>query len=156
MAYLILAISLFLAVLLIRTAWSTGKQISAIVAVLAVALVGILWLDGVFDGNDGLLGASKGSDDERVLTGVWLEVFLYLMMVAGMVSKYFYDLFDPDKAGSFNVRKFMRPLLVSPMVFGVIYTATAEQVVGSMLLWVFAFQNGFFWQTVLDRSGKPQ
>ena len=48
----------------------------------------------------------------------------------------------------------MLPLLVSPMVFGAIYGYLRNSPI-TVITFMFAFQNGFFWKTVFGRLDKP-
>jgi len=83
----------------------------------------------------------------------WIEVGLFFSMLVGMAAKYFYDAVDAmgrRKKISFYKWQFFKPMLVSPIVFGTVY-ANIQQNTSSILLLIFAFQNGFFWQTVLNK-----
>jgi hypothetical protein len=44
--------------------------------------------------------------------------------------------------------QFIKPFLVSPMIFGAVY-AMIPETTSALLLLIFAYQNGFFWHTVL-------
>ncbi len=84
----------------------------------------------------------------------WL--FLFLTMVFGIVAKAFYDYIENNE--SFNLgwdillrREVLLPIFVSPMVFGGIYSI-AKQSPRNFGTFIFAFQNGFFWKTILGRG----
>ncbi|GAK61686.1 hypothetical protein U27_01587 [Candidatus Vecturithrix granuli] len=51
----------------------------------------------------------------------------------------------------FQKWQLFKPILVSPLVFGVIYGSMDENM-PIILLLIFAFQNGFFWQTVMNKQ----
>ncbi len=81
----------------------------------------------------------------------------FLFMVFGIVAKDTFDFFTRIR-GRFSLRAFAKslvvPLVVSPIVFlGIVRNvdllpanATSS---GMLALFLFAFQNGFFWQDVL-------
>ncbi len=87
---------------------------------------------------------------------------LFGFMILGMLAKVAFDVATavgrtPWKA---RARAGVVPLVVSPIVFlGIMRAAdaTAAATVGSFIsVACFAFQNGFFWHTVFDRSaGAP-
>jgi hypothetical protein len=79
----------------------------------------------------------------------WIEIGLYFVMVAGMASKYVYSWSETRK--KFKIRSLLRPICVSPIVFGYVYTQI--DAISSLLpLFILAFQNGFFWQTILGQK----
>ncbi len=69
-------------------------------------------------------------------------------MIAGMMGKHFFDAIGEGNTLRFQKWQFIKPIFISPMVFGVIYGAIDEST-SLVLLFIFAFQNGFFWQTAL-------
>lgn len=81
---------------------------------------------------------------------------LFIAMLLGMIAKALFDLLDDNKP---SWREHMRhgamAIVVSPIVF--LGFITAGQFNSSsqtfLVLALFAFQNGFFWQTVLKRHG---
>jgi len=81
---------------------------------------------------------------------------LFIVMVLGMLAKAVVDWLDEPSRSSLvlHVRSGMIAILVSPIVFlgflnaGQFSVSTQAYVV----LMLLAFQNGFFWQTVLKRS----
>ena len=50
-----------------------------------------------------------------------------------------------------NSTAFLMAIIVSPIVFFAIYNSTA-QVPDNIVALLLSFQNGFFWQTVLEKS----
>ncbi len=72
---------------------------------------------------------------------------LMLCMLAGMLGKYLWDATASGSFGSPRLVELLRPILVSPIVFGVLWAAAKDQP-PNLLGYVAAFQNGFFWQTV--------
>lgn len=81
---------------------------------------------------------------------------LFVAMLLGMIAKGAIDWLDAaDKAVlKLHLRNALVAVLVSPIVFlgflsaGQFSTSTQTFIV----LWLLAFQNGFFWQTVLKRN----
>jgi len=54
----------------------------------------------------------------------------------------------------FQKWQLFKPILVSPLVFGAVYGGMDEKTPIIFLL-IFAFQNGFFWQTIMNKQ-PPQ
>ena len=52
-----------------------------------------------------------------------------------------------------NDRNLWKSLIVSPIVFGVIYSGLADTQ-DTILSLVFSFLNGFFWNVIMDRKTK--
>ena len=74
-------------------------------------------------------------------------------MVIGMVSNYLWDLFKSGKTFSdIHLPDLLLPILVSPIVFFGIWSMWPEKNI-SFALNLIAFQNGFFWQVILSKSG---
>jgi len=86
-----------------------------------------------------------------------LYLAAFLAMLLGMVAKAFYDYVDPD----FEMRSYLRvrakAVVVSPLAFlGLMKSGdfAFDPGVGSLVVFVcIAFQNGFFWQTLLVKPG---
>lgn len=81
---------------------------------------------------------------------------LFVAMLLGMIVKAGVDLLDaPDKSLKKDpLRNAVVAVLVSPIVFlGFLnvgqFSASPQTFI---VLWLLAFQNGFFWQTVLKRN----
>jgi len=84
-------------------------------------------------------------------------------MVAGMVSKYLWDLIEARKSrrsdpGSdknvsirFDIWECIQPLLVAGIVFSGVLSDSKVLTLPLMLL---SYQNGFFWQTILRKGAK--
>lgn len=147
MAYIALSIIGVLAVIAVRQRWKLKKQLVFILSVLLLGLVAYLCADLFFlESNDVI---SKGAGSETSIP--WLEMALYFIMIVGMVAKYFYDAVGQGSKVDFQKWQFLKPILVSPIVFAAIYGGAGEDA-SLMLLLIFAFQNGFFWQTVLTKG----
>ena len=85
---------------------------------------------------------------------VSLVLIMFIATVLGIAARYFYYL-----QGSFSWLGFLKPICISPIVLFPLITSVqtihdlnATQMVSFSFL---AFQNGFFWQAVLQRA-RPQ
>jgi len=113
----------------------------AFVIALAVGVVYILYGDVV----------SKG-----VELDMWDYIWMFLSMLAGMSAKYFYDELEKE-AFKFELKKFVRPLTVAPIIFLIILrliNAPELLQLGSLTLleiYLLSFTNGFFWALGLGR-----
>ena len=83
----------------------------------------------------------------------WFDILLYFIMLLGMASKYIFDKIGDKKRKKlrFNKFQFFKPFLVSPIIFGSVYSQIPENA-SLVLLLVFSYQNGFFWQTILYKE----
>jgi hypothetical protein len=87
----------------------------------------------------------------------WTAIFL--TMVAGIIAKSLYDSLMNNERFELGWDTLLRkeviiPLLVSPMVFGGIY-GLIQQTPKNLGTFVFSFQNGFFWKSILGQIDKP-
>jgi hypothetical protein len=88
----------------------------------------------------------------------WSIVLLAILMIAGIFSSFVFEKAKQEGRGVtdvwpalrsiFSDLQFVAALFVSPLIFNSIYTLTNQnpETIGDFLL---AYQNGFFWQTVL-------
>ena len=81
----------------------------------------------------------------------WYLLLVYLAMILGMVAKTFFDHFTKNL--DLHLGNFLIPLLVSPLVYGVVFNA-AKSAADTVTILIFGFQNGFFWQTVFGELAK--
>lgn len=154
MAYIVFSIIGVLSLIIVKKNWHEEKQIifvssTIIGSVLLYVLVDIF----VFQAQGGI---SKGSDD--ILSKIpCLEIGLYFVMLMGMASKYLFDAIGEKnrKKIKFNKWQFIKPFLVSPMIFLSVYSLIPEKT-STLLLLIFSYQNGFFWQTILYKRISPQ
>jgi hypothetical protein len=95
-------------------------------------------------------------------TAAWADLAtlyapLFIGMLFGMVAKVLVDFLDAREKATLwaHARSGVIAILVSPIVFLGFLTAgqfeSGKQTF--VVLWLLAFQNGFFWQTVLKRDG---
>ncbi len=155
MLYITLSLIGIVSTLLIRPKWSLKVQIFF---VLSTIILGFFLFSGyglLF--KDSPMIAKSGSSFWNQTP--WLEVILYFAMLLGMSAKFLYDGIvatgsNRRKKLRLLKRELFKPMLVSPMVFISIY-GVADEKTSTVLLFLFSFQNGFFWQTVLNKSTPP-
>jgi hypothetical protein len=82
---------------------------------------------------------------------VAIILIVYALMLAGMTAKAVYD--DLMDVQAFELRNLLIPFIVSPMVYGAIYRFVVVGSTEIVLVLIFGFQNGFFWQDVLGQLG---
>lgn len=145
MAYIVLTIVGLLSLILVKKDWQQKKQITFVCAIIIMGAL-IYFLIDIF-----ILQSRKGITKGDFFAKIpCLEIGLYFIMLMGMASKYLYDAIGERnrKKIKFNKWQFIRPFLVSPMIFIAVYSMIPETT-SAFLLLIFAYQNGFFWQTVL-------
>jgi len=157
---LLLAISLvgFLAVA-VWTAMRSGQWRKFLFLVMSVFLFGLV-LHQIFGfpkpGSD---VTAKGSG-ERPLA---VTAALYLCMVAGMLAQYLYAnlMLAKRSRKKWDWGNFLGPVLASPIVFiplqGALLGAGVDlsaQVQPRIMLFLVAFENGFFWRDFFDRQRR--
>jgi ABC-type Na+ efflux pump permease subunit len=102
--------------------------------------------------------AAMTSRETRTLssTGAKVVIVLYYLalfavMLLGIVANYYYV---HGIKGKPDVNQFWKPIIISPIIYYAVYNLTANQ--PKNLVGVFlAFQNGFFWQTIIDNAKPP-
>jgi hypothetical protein len=152
MAYIVLSIIGLLALVLVKKDWQQKKQIIFICSIIILgALIYVLIDIFILQSRNGI---TKGNFFAKI---PWLEIGLYLIMLVGMASKYLFDVIGDKKRKKikFNKWQFIKPFLVSPMIFGAVY-AMIPETTSALLLLIFAYQNGFFWHTVLNKIAPNQ
>ncbi len=86
-----------------------------------------------------------------------IYLIMFIAICFGMVAKGLFDRLEQRTfAFSAYMKKTIRAILVSPIVFMSMASAGdfSIQSTGSLLIFLcMAFQNGFFWQTVLVKTG---
>jgi hypothetical protein len=95
--------------------------------------------------------------------GIWVMLFgAFIFVIFGMIGKVTYDQLDKGQSLSLktvlNLRKCMKALIVAPIVFGFFLRTGKfyfENEMAVLIFFAMAFQNGFFWQTVLPTAEQP-
>lgn len=146
MVYIILSIIGVAAVALLKPNWGTRKQLIFILAPLLTAMVVYVIID--FSTSEFPIEKGRSS----LLSAIpWFEISLYFVMIAGMSAKYLFDAIGDGNEIKFQKWQLIKPVFISPIVFGVVYSGL-EKETSRMLILLFSFQNGFFWQSVLTKN----
>lgn len=97
--------------------------------------------------REGKFNATILEKDNLLAAGY--NVALYFAMLFGIASNYFWShgLGWPQ-----GLNAFWKLVLISSIIFLVVYVAATKKPRGLIPVLV-TFQNGFFWQTVLQNSG---
>jgi hypothetical protein len=126
--------------------WKPSRQVAFLLAVLLLGCVGVLVVETPVGRDPGTLRQGTGRSPLP-----WFEISLYVAMLLGMAAKYGYDAIGEGSHLTVQKWQLVKPMLVSPMVFGAIYGNMGGRT-PPLLLLIFAFQNGFFWKTVLEKT----
>lgn len=85
----------------------------------------------------------------------------YVSMLVGMAAQYFYKQAERgDKKLSFAPLEFLMPIFASPIVFIPLLTITSDLALtgaftsGKLMVYLVAFQNGFFWKSFFEQRQK--
>jgi len=130
-------------IFMIKPSWSFKRQILIFVGGVVLTIASF-WGYDIYLSSESI---AKG-EEER---GYFFEGFLFIVMLIGMASKYIFDELDKEEF-KFNIRKFIKPMFVSPMVFMGVISQLNEVAMSGFIVYAFAFQNGFFWQSVLEKK----
>ncbi len=151
MAYIVLTFLGLLALILVRKSWPQNTQFIFVGLVIIVGILVYTLVDLFILAPNGAIEKGIGNIFSKI---PWLDIGLYLVMLLGMASKYLFDIIGdkPKKKLTFNKWQFIKPFLVSPIIFVTVYALVPENT-SSLMIFVFAFQNGFFWQTLLYKAG---
>ena len=96
----------------------------------------------------------------------WKHLILFASMVVGMMTNYLYEYIqlrikakEAKESGEliplvqvFIWEKLILPLFTSVLIFGYFWSKSGEENF-SLNLILIAYQNGFFWQTILSKKG---
>lgn len=107
--------------------------------------------------GDQLTQESTQARDSLGLSGrsPLVQVILYLVMIAGMAVHYFFTVMVRKRKVIVDFWQMVKPAFIAPIVYAVIVSAAGIQS-PLILLFALAFQNGFFWQTVLGKTAKEE
>jgi hypothetical protein len=154
MAYIVLTLIGMIAILMVKKEWPGGKQVRFILAVLLVGLLGYLAVD-ILVLEDGTV-ISKGAGE--ILANLpWQDLGMFFSMLVGMASKYLFDVIGEKNRRriAFNKWQFLKPFLVSPIIFVTILSQVPGNI-PAFMLFIISYQNGFFWHTLLYKAGPPE
>jgi hypothetical protein len=147
MAYIVLTLTGVIAVLVVKKEWPGAKQVLFILALILVGLVGYLSVELLVPGDNQVIHKGVG---EALSNLPWQDIMMFFSMLLGMASKYLFDIIGEKKRRriAFNKWQFLKPFLVSPIIFGTILSQVPEKMPVFTLL-ILSYQNGFFWHTLL-------
>jgi hypothetical protein len=154
MAYIVSTLIGWLAVIGVKRAWPERKQVLFILMVMAVGVLGYLAVDILLLEDQTVI--SKGA--REILANLpWKDMGMFFAMVLGMASKYLFDVIGEKKRRriAFNKWQFLKPFLVSPIIFGAILSQVPENI-SAFMLFLISYQNGFFWHTLLYKVGPEK
>ncbi len=140
-------------------------------ALLVVNLVIIIIAGGVLVFSFDLLSfelVGRGRNTDDILLEIALIVLMFLAMLFGMGAAYLYARLSSPHAERppFDLGLFLAPFFTSPFVFiplvasyGDIWAdivANPDKTVGAkLMIFLVAFENGFFWKVIFDRHAEP-
>lgn len=129
--------------------WRLPVGIAAASGCLALAA---LWVAEHFLAVHFLAGGPRENEAAESSWGASLAYFV--AMALGMVAQAVWHALERRTAKSPPVLdkwEFVKPALVAPIVFISVYNNIAQSQITIVML-LFSFQNGFFWQTVLRKQ----
>lgn len=95
---------------------------------------------------------------------VFVLIGLYLATTLGIVGNHFFGLIkgpkERGKQSKFKLLPALRPLIISPIIFIAVLSqfnkmgAQIDSATALAMQLGLAFQNGFFWKTILDHVGS--
>jgi len=90
-----------------------------------------------------------------VVNITWLDIVYAVTVIIGIFAKEIWDNINETGVISIRFPRLMAALIVSPIIYGAIYTRLIQNQL-SILGLAMAFQNGFFWQTLFHTvQGSP-
>lgn len=130
------------------------------IAALAAILIAFYTYIG---GNGSLLffGSGNGKASSLPVLDVILSAAAMLIgVVFGSMHEHLKGANATDNAfrkalGALNSAAFLRSILASPIIFAAVYLAAQRQP-DQVIALIFAFQNGFFCNAILQRRGYPK
>ena len=145
---------------ILGTGWKARIK-TPLVAV--IALASLVLLIGFYQTGPVL----KGEPAPLWALSPWRELALLLTLLLGMSAKYLWDLIElrrtknaalksgePKADIEFDLWNFLQPFLVAALVFSGVLANVKEFTAASF---IFSFQNGFFWQSVLkQKNPRPE
>jgi hypothetical protein len=132
--------------------WTVARrQTRVIVASIVIVLLGAWIVYALVPGRAGTRG-----DGETAAV-----VIAYVAMLLGMMAQYVYVQGERgDKKITFELMPFIMPILASPIVFIPLVSIAGEVGAGGaftrqkLMVYLVAFQNGFFWKHFFDQHRR--
>lgn len=123
----------------------TAKVIAGLfliaVAILVISGLGLLLLVGYLFFGGVQSGAATLVPHKEL-------VYLSIAMMIGMLGSYPFRIWNPKSRESFSFKAFLRPVFVAPLVFIPLWQTVGRGEI-NLITYLLAYQNGFFWNTVL-------
>lgn len=149
MVYVGLVLAGLIILLLLRPSWRPKVQLYVGLSSLVISGFMLVYLTSdIYSLGDSI---QKGPNFFSTMWEGIFEALLYFAMILGMAAKYLFEAIGEDNSFEFRKWQFLKPFLVSPIVFGVVY-GTIDVSASKLPLFIFSFQNGFFWQTILAKT----
>jgi hypothetical protein len=154
---IVLICSLLAAIWTIYRLTSTGRKIGRLLALLA--LLAYVWALHLFLGfPSSPTAVAKGTESEP--SQAPLVLALFFLMVLGMLADYLYSYLDAAKGSvHFEWRSFLKPIIVSPLVFVPLAGSLQNEnvdlshfTIPVLMLFLVAFENGFLWRGYFERK----
>lgn len=106
--------------------------------------------------TNSLESEGQARSKNQIIGEILLWTGIYLTMILGMIAKSIHDNTKNNISISFewsmlNTTAVILPLLISPMVFGSLYSFI-QRSPKNLGTFIFAFQNGFFWKSVFTQT----
>lgn len=80
----------------------------------------------------------------------WTSLLTFLFIVVGVVGKFFFDYWKQSRVLSWP--DLIVSLIIAMLIFPIVYRATrARPDEPDLLQYFLAFQNGFFWETLIGQ-----
>jgi len=152
MVFIFLTIMGIFSILFIKPTWNSKWRFSFICNFLIITLFTFLVINYLSQNSDII---EKGGISFIDFIP-WLDICLYFMMIAGMIAKYIFDWIsevEKNRQTVFSKLQLMKPMLISPIVFASVYSSMGK-IESTLLLFIFSFQNGFFWQTIFNNRNQ--
>lgn len=128
----------------------TRRRLPALLAAVALAAIAA-WI---------AITLAPGATQTRGTTEEVVSVVLcYLSMVTGMLAEYAYAQAERgERRLKFDLMSFLMPVFASPIIFIPLLTIATDVAAGGaftrarLMIYLVAFQNGFFWKGVFEQS----
>jgi len=152
--YLFIGISLvFLLVVFIITRkmhWALRILLILLLVILSVFVFTIF----------GITPPVRGEGEAWYQITPWKHIILFIVMLVGMITNYLFELLQArikakESEGKLQPPKFIweklvLPLIIAGILFGYFWGQHSNEPMGMAVIFI-SYQNGFFWQTILEK-----
>jgi hypothetical protein len=84
-------------------------------------------------------------------TGIEMQLVLYTGVLAGSIGRWAFKFVENDATYSSLAMGAIASVVIFPTIY---YSAGLDKLEANFVKWCVAFQNGFFWPTLLEQVGK--